>query len=64
MEACEPIHRGRLKHDGQVVYHDISVTAPVPLNGGIACEPLLRVGVTFILLDLEDFEVRGPLYSP
>ena len=63
MEACEPIHHGGFKHDGEVVCHDVGVAATDLHGGGIAHEPLLGVGVTIVLLNTEEFEVRGPLYS-
>ena len=64
MEACELIHRSGLKHDRQVVSHNIDVAATGLHGGGIAREPLLRVGVTIVLLDTRDLKVRGPLHNP
>ena len=59
MEACELIHRSGLKHDRQVVSHNIGVAAIGLHDGGVAREPLLRVGVIVVLLNIRDLEVRG-----
>ena len=52
------IARG-LKHDGEAVRHDIGVATTGPHGGGVAHEPLLRVGMTVVLLDTGDLKVGG-----
>jgi hypothetical protein len=50
--------------DGQVRSHHIFNCPSGPGSGGIDSQPTPRVFLWLVLVDIGDFEVRGPLNGP
>jgi hypothetical protein len=63
-QTGEPVHSSGLKHNWQIICHRISASSTGPYGNGVACEPLVGVGLAIILLNPRDLEGGGPLDGP